>query len=211
MGTRLVAGYVCIAKHKYVSVHVIRFKMWSRFRLSWKQKWEPGGTPNNYVGFSGFSVGSCLNRKRVLCYQLMMGKLFTSISIECFSLHQGKSGESVNKQHCLQPLPTIHVLRSQRLMRIVPPLLPPHHCDPATRYFQSPSQLRRSSKGVIWICRASFTKSSCPCCGWAPMSFPSGFGGGSSMYVLLQLTSLSSQASLSSFSLISSLHLVSPM
>jgi len=69
--------------------------MWSRFRHSGRQKCEPGGTTNNYV-----RLLSLLLPKWKEGYQLMMGKLYQQITTKYFSCHQGKSGESVNKQHC---------------------------------------------------------------------------------------------------------------
>ena len=53
----------------------------------------------------------------------------------------------------------IHVIGSQKSVRIEPPSLPSDHSSPAT----SPlSQLKHSSAVIIWMCRASFTSSSCP-------------------------------------------------
>ena len=69
--------------------------MWSRFRHSGRQKCKPGGTTNNYV-----RLLSLLLPKWKEGYQLMMGKLYQQITTKYFSCHQGKSGESVNKQHC---------------------------------------------------------------------------------------------------------------
>ena len=54
------------------------------------------------------------------------------------------------------------VIGGQRSVRIAPPSLPSHHSGPATRDFQSSIWLKRSSAGVIWMCRASFTNNSCP-------------------------------------------------
>ena len=75
---------------------------------------------------------------------------------------QGKSERSANK-HCYlyysHALLKIHVIGSQKSVRIAPPSLPSDHTSPAT----SPlSQLKHSSAGIIWMCRASFTSSSCP-------------------------------------------------
>ena len=55
--------------------------------------------------------------------------------------------------------------------------------------FSPPSQLKHSSEGVIWMCRAFFTSSYCLCHGPALWSPPSGPGGGSPMHAPLQLTS----------------------
>ena len=44
-------------------------------------------------------------------------------------------------------------------MRIAPPFLPSDHSSPATCPL---SQLKHSSVVIIWMCRASFTSSSCP-------------------------------------------------
>ena len=49
----------------------------------------------------------------------------------------------------------IHDIGGQRSVKIAPLSLPPHHSGPAT-------QLKHSSAGVIWMCRAFFTNSSCP-------------------------------------------------
>ena len=43
------------------------------------------GVGNNY--FSGFSVGSCINEEKVVCYQLELGKNLADISSECSSHH----------------------------------------------------------------------------------------------------------------------------
>ena len=50
----------------------------------------------------------------------------------------------------------IHVIEGQRLVRIAPPFLPHHSCS-ATRDFSV-----QGSEGVIWMCRGSFTNSTCP-------------------------------------------------
>ena len=74
---------------------------------------------------------------------------------------QGKRGRSVNKRCYLyytHALLRIHVIGSQKSVRIAPPSLPSDHSSPAT----SPlSQLKHSSMGIIWMCR-TFTSSSCP-------------------------------------------------
>ena len=57
---------------------------------------------------------------------------------------------------------SLEVKRSVRIAPPPPPPPPPHHSGPATRDFSPPSRLKRSSAGVIWMCRASFTNSSCP-------------------------------------------------
>ena len=74
---------------------------------------------------------------------------------------QGESGRSVNKRCYLyytHALLRIHVIGSQKSVRIAPPSLPSDHSSPAT----SPlSQLKHCSMGIIWMCR-TFTSSSCP-------------------------------------------------
>ena len=58
-------------------------------------------------------------------------------------------------------LPRIHVIGDQRSVRIAPPcLLITAVQQPGTS--SPPSQLKRSSTGVIWMCKASFTNNSCP-------------------------------------------------
>ena len=66
----------------------------------------------------------------------------------------------VQKKHC-HALLSIHVTGGQRSVRIASPsLLITVVQQPET---SSPlSQLKRSSTGVIWMCKASFTNSSCP-------------------------------------------------
>ena len=68
--------------------------------------------------------------------------------------------------------PCTHQLTSQR---------PSNHAGTSS----PPSRLKRFSRGVIWMWRASFTNSSCPPVRWSP---PSGLGGGSPTHALLQLT-----------------------
>ena len=77
-----------------------------------------------------------------------------------------------------------------------------------------PSRLKRSSEGVIWMCRASFTNSSCPLL-WSSTVVSSQwiewwFSHTCSATVDFSIIPLS-QASRCSFSLVSSLRLVSPM
>ena len=45
----------------------------------------------SYNTFSSFSVGSCINEEKVICYQLEFGNYFANVSTECSSRHQGKS------------------------------------------------------------------------------------------------------------------------
>ena len=85
----------------------------------------------------------------------------------------------------------IHIISGQRSVRIVPLSLPSLHGSPATRDIQFSISVERSSEIVFWICRASFTNSSCPLPNGPPwLSLPSGLGGGSPMHALLQLISL---------------------
>ena len=55
-----------------------------------------------------------------------------------------------------------------------------------------PFRLKRSSEGVIWMCRAFFTISSCPLAWSCTVSPPSRLDGVSPTHALLQLTSPSS-------------------
>ena len=59
-------------------------------------------------------------------------------------------------------LPRIRVIGGQRSVRIAPPSLPPHHSGPEPGTSSPPSRLKRSSTGVICMCKASFTNNSCP-------------------------------------------------
>ena len=62
-----------------------------------------------------------------------------------------------------------NVIGGQRSVGIAPPSLPPHHSavqQPGTS--SPPSRLKRSSTGVIWMCKASFTNNPCPLPWWSP-------------------------------------------
>ena len=75
---------------------------------------------------------------KVICYQLELGKKLADVLTECSSRHQGKSEElQTNIAIYSHALLRIHVIGGQRLVRIAPPSLPPHHSGPATRDFQS--------------------------------------------------------------------------
>ena len=109
---------------------------------------------------------------------------------ECSSCHQGESKEiQINVSTYSHALLRIHIIGGQRSVWIVPLPLSPHHSGPAT----SPSsQLKCSSEGVMWMCRDSFSNSSCQCHGPALWSPPSGLDGDSPTHALVQLTSPSS-------------------
>ena len=91
-------------------------------------------------------------KEEVICYQLELGK-----STECSSHLQG---ESANK--CCYPLLRMHIIGGQRSVRIAPPSLPLITLVQQSGTFSPLSRLKHSSMGMIWMCRASFTNSSCP-------------------------------------------------
>ena len=83
----------------------------------------------------------------------------------------------------------IHIIGGQRLVRIAPPSLPPHHSDPAARDFQSSILVEALSSGC-----AGPPSPTAPvlCCGPALWSPPSRSDGDSPTHAPLQLTSPSS-------------------
>jgi len=46
------------------------------------------------VPFSGFSLGCCINKVKVICYQLELHTTLANILTECSSPHQGESGKA---------------------------------------------------------------------------------------------------------------------
>ena len=76
---------------------------------------------------------------------------------------QGESKEvQTNVTIYSHALLRIHIIGGHRSVWIVPPSLPPHHSDQQPGTSSPPSWLKHSSEGVIWMCRAFFTNSSCP-------------------------------------------------
>ena len=164
--------------------------------------------------FSGFSVGCCINREVLLPTWVQKITLLT-FRLNAPVVIRAKVKVRKNVAIYSHALPRIHVIGGQRSMRIAPPSLPPHHSGPAAMDFQSlPSQLKRSSIGVIWMCKASFTNNSCPLpCSSTVVSsqwigwWYSHAGSATADFSIIPL----SRASQCSFSLVSILRLVSPM
>ena len=68
---------------------------------------------------------------------------FADVSTECSSRHQGEVKEVRNNVAIYShALPRIHIIGGQRSVRIAPPSLPLHHTGPATKDFQSFSELK---------------------------------------------------------------------
>ena len=108
--------------------------------------------------FSGFSVGYCINREKVICYHLEFGR-FDWMS-------QSSSGRKWKKCETTLLFIAMHYRGHASLEvkgrwgLLLPPCLlitvqQPGTCSP-------PSWFKCSSAGIIWMCRASFTSSSCP-------------------------------------------------
>ena len=89
------------------------------------------------ISFSGFTVGFCSNEGKVIWYQLELGKQLADVSTECSSYQEGESEEvGINVAIYSHALLKIHVIGSQRLVRLFPLSLPFHHSSPATRDFK---------------------------------------------------------------------------
>ena len=94
---------------------------------------------NTNFPFSGFSVGFCINEEE----GYLLPTIARKITLPTFRLNapvviRAKVKEVRTKTSLfIATLLRIHVIRGQRLVRIAPPSLPPHHSDPATRDFQS--------------------------------------------------------------------------
>ena len=106
--------------------------------------------------FKWFLISFCINREKVPCYQLEIRKLFKLFFLESnFSYNQ--------EEKCKQTLIAMHCegytsLEIQSWQGLFLPSCMPDHCSPA---IQSSVLTKCSSEGVIWMCRASITSSSC--------------------------------------------------
>ena len=158
-------------------------------------------------------MDSGVTREEVICYQLEFENNF-AISTECSSCHQAEVKEVRNNIAIYShALPRIHVIGGQRSVRIAPPcLLITGLQQPGTS--SPPYRLKRSSTGVIWMCKASFTNNSCPLPWSSPVVSSQWIGwwcshacSATAEFSIIPL----SQAFRCSFSLVSSLRLVSPM
>jgi len=114
--------------------------------------------------FSGFSVGCCINREKGYLLPTWAQK----ITCRRFNwMLQSSSGQKWKK--CVQTLLFIAIhywgytsleVKGQWGLLLPPCLLITAVQQPGTS--SPPSRLKCSSAGVIWMCRASFTNSSCP-------------------------------------------------
>ena len=92
--------------------------------------------------FSGFSVGFCINEEE----GYLLPTIARKITCRCFDwMLQSSSGRKwrgANKHYYS------HVIGGQRLVRIAPPFLPPHHSDPVARDFLSSIPV----EALLWGC-----------------------------------------------------------
>ena len=90
------------------------------------------------ISFRGFSGGFCSNEGKVIWYQLELGKQLADVLTECSSCQEGESEEvGINIAIYSHALLKIHVIGSQKLVRLFPLSLPFHHSSPASRDFKS--------------------------------------------------------------------------
>ena len=109
---------------------------------------------------SGFSVDCRINEEKVICYNLRLENNFRPNAPVVISMKVKKC--ETNIAIYSYALLRICVNGGQMSVRIAPPSLPPHQVVQQLGTSSPPSQLKYSSEGVIWMCRASFTNSSCP-------------------------------------------------
>ena len=140
------------------------------------------------VFFQWFTIGYCINKGRLSITNLSSENNFTA---NCHILQSSFGLKWTLLFKYSHALVRIHVIGGQRSVRVVPLFRLLFMAVQQKGTSSPPSWLKCSSGNVIWICRTSFTNSSCPLPNGPPwLSLPGGLDGGSPMHALLQLISL---------------------